>query len=120
MGYLEVLTSNKVIVGDSRFSDRESFQDIYKLFSVQTNSSSLTKILQKYNITALIMYSKDMDLKNKIHENIKDIWDYNIYEYDNYILFVIEAKQPGEIGPNGSAGEYNGRFGPNRAAKPNC
>ena len=86
--YLEVLTSNKMVVGDPRYSDRDTFVDISNIFLTNINGTHLNLILTKHNISAILI---DMtiypDSKNTILENIN--LKYEIRSFNNYILIKM-------------------------------
>jgi len=90
MNFLDVLTTNKFILGDNTISDQKSYRDIYNVFSFNANYSKVIEIIQIYNITAIII--DNLKYSGMRVLDINETFNLITYSHNDFLFIQIKER----------------------------
>jgi len=88
---IEAITDNKILIGDSRWHDIQSFEDIYKIFSSDTASHDVKLIIQKYNLSGIYVENDWINANNTIRKIVEAYPNCKIISYKTFKLILLNT-----------------------------
>ena len=90
--YIDIKTNNKVLIGDNRIHDIESYKAIYEAIT-STSKEKTNKIIKKYKIDMICL--SDSIIKNyNINSGIKNSKKEKV---GKYTLFILSSKNSEDV-----------------------